>query len=113
MEKQLGIINKALAQLNARCGEISDQQEAIEADIHNNVRRLHEFLDVRKTELISQLHQITQAKLKGLAVQKDQIETTQAQLSSCLEFMRESLKTGNQGEEFMRESLKTGSQGRH
>ncbi len=102
MEKQLEIVNKALAQLDARCGEISDQQEAIEADIHDSIRRLHEFLDARKTELIYRLHQITQAKLKDLAVQKDQIETIQAQLSSCLEFMRESLKTGNQREKLIR-----------
>ena len=44
--------------------EISDQRVAIEADIHNTITRLHETLDVRKTELIHQLHQLTQAKLK-------------------------------------------------
>ena len=63
MKKQLTTINKALAQLDTRCGEISDQQAAVEADIH---RKIHSILDARKTELISQLHQITQRKLKGL-----------------------------------------------
>ena len=38
---------------------------------------------------------MTQSKLKGLAAQRDQIETTLTQLNSCLYFMRESLKTGN------------------
>ena len=97
-------IKRALAQLDARHDEISDQQAAIEADIHNTITRLHETLDVRKTELISQLHQLTQAKLKSLAAQRDQIETTQAQLSSCLLFIRENLKTGNQGEVLMMKS---------
>ena len=100
MEKQLTTINKALAQLDTRCGEISDQQAAIEADIHSTFRKIHSILDARKTELIGRLHQITQRKLKGLAVQRDQLETTLARISSCLGFMRDSLKS-NQAEVLM------------
>jgi len=59
---------------------------------------LQEALEVRKTELIGQLDQITQRKLKILAAQKDQIELVQAQLSSCLDFVKESLRTGSEGE---------------
>ena len=95
IEAKLTIVNEALAQLDARCGEIFDQRAAVEVNIDNTFRQIHEALDARKTELISQLHQITQKKLKALAVQKDQIETTQAQLNSCLEFIRESLEKNN------------------
>ena len=98
MEKQVMIMKKALAQLDARCGEISDQRTATAVNIHGTFRRLQEVLDVRETELIGQLDQVTQGKLKGLAVQRDQIETTLAQLCSCLHFMRESLRTGNEGD---------------
>ncbi len=98
LEKQLATINESLVHLDARCGEISDRQASIEADIHNSIRQLHETLDVRKTELIGQLHQITQEKLKSLATQRDQLETTQAQLSSCLTLVKESLKAGSEGE---------------
>ena len=98
MEKQVTTITKALAQLDARCAEISDQQAAVEADVHTAFRKLQRILDTRKTELIGQLHHSTQMKLKGLAVQRDQLETTLAQLSSCLGFMKESLKTGSQEE---------------
>ncbi len=98
MEKQLMTISTALAQLDTRYEEITDQEATIEADIHNTLRRLREILYARETSLIDQLHQITQGKLKELAVKKDQLETTQAQLSSNLEFMRESLKTRNWGE---------------
>ena len=98
MEKQLTTINRALVQLNIHSEKITDQQASIETDIHNTVRRLREILRARETSLVNQLHQITQGKLKELAVQKDQLETTQAQLSSCLEFMKESLKTSSQGE---------------
>ena len=83
LEKQLTVIKRSLVQLEACCGEISDhgQRAAIEADIHKTLGHLHQVLDVRKTKLIGQLYQMTQWKLKSLAVQRDQIETTLAQLS--------------------------------
>ena len=101
MEKQVTIIKKALEQLNTRCGEISDQRAAIEDNIHVTFRRLREVLKVRETDLITQLHQMTQAKLKDLASQSDQIKTTLAELNSCLHFMGESLKTGNENNVLM------------
>ena len=104
LEKQLTAIEKALAQFDIRHDKITEQQGAIEAVIHNTVKKLHETLDVRKAELIGQLNQLTRAKLKSLETQKNQIETLQAQLSSCLHFMRENLKTVNQGEALMMKS---------
>ncbi len=98
MEKQMKIIHTALAQLDTRSGEISDQSVTIEASIHKTIRRLQEILDVRKTELIGRLHEMIQRKLKTLATQRDQMETIQAQLSSCIHFVNESFKTSSQGE---------------
>ena len=103
MEKRLVTINKALAQCDSYCVEVSDQRAAVEADIHKTISRLqkvvHEALEVRKTELINRLHQMTKEKLKDIAVQRDQIETTQAQLGSCIDFIKESFKTtSSQGE---------------
>ena len=98
MEGKVMAIKEALGQLDKHCRELSDQRETVEADIHDTFERLQETLNVRKTELISQLHEITQRKLKDLAIQRDQMETILAQLSSCLAFVRESLKTESQGE---------------
>ena len=98
MKNQLIIFEEALAQLNARDEEISVQQRTIESDIDNTIEQLHEALNTRKTELVNQLDQLTQAKLKSIAVQRDQIETTQAQMNSCLQFIWENLKTSSQGE---------------
>ncbi len=95
MEKQLKTIQTALTQLDTRSREIFDQRVTIEASIHDTIRRLHEILDVRKTELIGQLHQMIQRKLKTLATQRDQMETIQAQLSSCIHFVNESIKTSS------------------
>ena len=101
MEKQVAIMKGVLAQLDTRCREISDQREATEVDIHSTFRRLQEVLNVRETELVHQLHQITQSKLKALAVQRDKIETILAQLSSCLLFMGESLREANKDDALM------------
>ena len=104
MEKQVEIIEKALVGLNTRYGEISDQRAAIEDNIRVTFRRLQEVLIVRQTELIDQLHQMTQAKLKGLASQSGQIETTLAKLNSCLHFMWQSLTTGNESDVLMKKT---------
>ena len=101
MEGKLVAIKEVLTQLDKHCGEISDQRVAIEINIHNAIGRLRQILDIRETELIGQLHKVTQTKLKRLAVQRNQMETIQAQLSSCLDFVRESLETDSQGEVLM------------
>ena len=59
VEDKLNTVEKAL---DTHRGEVSDQREVIEEIIHNAIRGLHQLLDVRKTELISVLHQITQAR---------------------------------------------------
>ena len=96
MEKQVTTIKRALALIEQCRGEISDQRAAIEDNIHVTFRRLREVLTVRETDLICLLHKITQGKLKGLAAKSDQIETALARLDSCLHFMRESIKAGNE-----------------
>ena len=101
MEKQVTTIKKALALIEQCRGEISNQRAAIEDNIHITFRRLREVLTLRETELIGYLHKTTQRKLKGLAAQSDQIETTLAQLDSCLHFMRESIKAGNESNVLM------------
>ena len=98
LEGKLVAVKKALVQLDKYCTDVADQQATIEANIHDTIGRLHEVLEVRRTELIGQLHQMIQRKLKSLAVQRDEMETIMAQLSSCLDFTKESLKTSNQEE---------------
>ena len=101
MEGKLNTLKKVVAQLDTRCREVSDQREVIEDSIHDAIRGLHQLLDVKKTELIRVLHKITQTKLKGLATQRDEMETIQAQLSSCLDFVKKSLETESHGDVLM------------
>ena len=64
IEKQIGIVNKALEELDQESAEVDDQRGRT------------------KTEI----------------VQLFRVETVQTQLASCLSFVRESLRTGSQGE---------------
>ena len=98
VKQQLGVVNKAIENLDTRRQQISDQRMAIEANIHKTIRRLQEALEERKTELIGQLDQLTQQKMKSLAAQRDEFELVQTRLSSCLNFVSESLRIGSQAE---------------
>ena len=101
MEKQIEATKKALKELDTCSKEISNQQAAIETNIHITFGGLREVLNLRETKLLSQLDEITRAKLEGLKAQRNQIETTLAQLTSCLHFMTESLKTGTKRDVLM------------
>ena len=98
INRKLASVDEVLTQFDKDNGEISDQRAAIEADIHNTINELHQVLDVRKTELISRLHQLTQRKLKDLTAERDQAETIHAQLSSCQDYMKQSIRTDRWGE---------------
>ena len=96
IEEHVETTKRALEQASVSCGAISDQQAAIRADIHVTFERIRDSLDVRETELITQLDQISEAKLKSLAAQRDQIETIHIKLCSCLHFLRERLRTDDE-----------------
>ena len=98
INKKMMSVEEILTQFDKCNGEISDQQAAIEADIHGIINKLHQVLDVRKTELIGRLQQLTQWKLKDLAAERDQAEYVHAQLSSCQDFMKLCLETDHWGE---------------
>ena len=98
VEEQLDVVNKALAQLDKQSQELNDQGAANEAGIDQQINELIDALKAKKVEMIGQNKHLIQTKLKNLAAQKDELETIQTQLVSCLSFVRNSIKTGSQGE---------------
>ena len=98
VKQQLNTVNKAIQDLGTTQDQIMDQRAAIETDIQRMIGQLHEALEVRKAELIGQLDQMMQQKLKTLSIQRDELELVQTRLNSCLEFVSSSLKTGSEGE---------------
>ena len=98
IQRRREMVDSTLKQVNEQSQSLSDQRVAIEADIRQQIQKLCELLEERKTELISQLDEQMGVKIKLLATQKDQLELTLAQLDSCLSFASESLRAGNKGE---------------
>ena len=98
VEEQLSIVSKALEQFDLQSQELDKLEVAMEANIGQQIRHLQELLEARKAELVGQMKQLIQTKKKNLAAQKDEVETVHTQLVSCLSFVRESLRTGSQGE---------------
>ena len=96
-EQQQTLSRKALEKLDVRCREITDQQAALQAQIHESSQQLHEIIDLREKELTNKLNYVTQEKLGRLASQREEIETTLAKLGSCLDKVKEKLRTGSQG----------------
>ena len=98
VEEKLGLTNKALEQLDVRSQDLDDQQAAIQENIQRERKLLIEAIEARTTELIRKADSYTKMKKKNLAAQRNELETVQTQLASCLSFVRDSLKRGNEGE---------------
>ena len=96
--EQLGAVRKAVEQLEVRSHNLNIQQAAVKANIQQQVQQLIDILQTRKTELISQVDQHFQMKIKNLAAQKDELEAVETQLATCQSFVKDSLKTGSEGE---------------
>ena len=98
VEGQLENTSKILEQIDTQSKAAKTERDTIAAEIQQKTREFQEMLEVRKDELIRQLDESTQQTLKNFAAQKDEVETVQTQLVSCLSFVKESLRTGSQGE---------------
>ena len=98
VEKHVGIVTKALEELERQSAKINDQRGTTKTEIQRLFRQIYDVLEARKADLVSQVDQFADQKIKNLAAQKDEVETVHTQLVSCLSFVRESLRTGSQGE---------------
>ncbi len=91
METRASTITNALAGLDRYCDETACHRAAIKTKIQDRAKQLHEMIDKRQNELISQSEQITSRKLNYLAIQRDQIEALQSDLSGWQDFIKKTL----------------------
>ncbi len=101
MQKKLTTARQALKEFDSHSEAIANQEAAIETDIQLTVSELHKVLEERQKELLSQLNQITEGKLEDLDAQRKLMERTRAQLSGCLDFVKEN-PGSNQAQVLMR-----------
>ena len=98
VKQQLGIVNQAVAEMDARSKRLNERGNIIKRNIQTAIDQLHDTLEARKRDLIVQVDQMVKQTGKALQSQREGYELAQTQLSSCLEFVEESLRTGSQEE---------------
>ena len=98
VEKQLEATDTALVNLDGRHAEIIEHGGKIATNIHSKFDEIRRALDAREGELMAELEGHTQQQLKSLSAQREEVEILQTQRSSCLHFVRESIRTGSPGD---------------
>ncbi len=98
IEKQLEATDTALINLDGRHAEVIEHRGKLATNIHSKLDEIHQALYAREGELMVELEGHTQQQLKSLSTQREEVEILQTQRSSCLNFVRESIRTGSPGD---------------
>ena len=95
---RLEATKKSMGQINTQSKAVEANRVAVSAEIDKEIDKHIHILEARRAELKTKVNDVAQRKLKNLATQKDEMETVQTQLVSCLSFVQESIRTGSTGE---------------
>ena len=95
---QLETLKKAIREIIRKSKVVNAEKEEVEAEINKKAQQLHDAIELGKAELLRELNEETQKRLKELATQKDELETIETQLTSCVTFVKESVRRGSEGE---------------
>ena len=98
VEMQLETLKKAVREIIRKSKVVNVNREDVEAEINKKAQQLHDTIELGKAELLRELNEETQKMLKELATQKDELETVETQLTSCVAFVKESVRRGSEGE---------------
>ena len=98
VEMQLKALKKAIRKIIANSKAVNAKREEVETEINKKAEDLHNAIELGKAELLRELNEETQKIVKELATQKDKLETVETQLTSCVAFVRESVRRGSEGE---------------
>ena len=82
--------------------QVTEERKVIQMEIERSLQQIWEALVARKQDLIGQLEQVTQQKMKNLAAQLERAET---QLRSSYGFLQETVQT-EEGREVLVEQMK-------
>ena len=98
VEMQLETLKKAVREIIAKSKAVNANREEVEVEINKKTQQFHDTIELGKAELLRELNEETQKMLKELATQKDELETVETQLTSCVAFVKESVRRGSKGE---------------
>ena len=95
---RLEATKKSMGQIDTQSKTVEANRVAVSAEIDEEIDKHINILEARRAKLKTKVNDVAQRKLKNLATQKDEMETVQTQLVSCLSFVQESVRTGSTGE---------------
>ena len=98
VEMQLETLKKTVKKMIAKSKAVNANREEVEAEINKKTQELHDAIELGKAALLKELNEETEKMLKDLATQKDELETIETQLTSCVAFVKESVRRGSEGE---------------
>ena len=98
VEMQLEALKKAICKTITKSKALNANRAEVEAEINKKAEDLHNAIELGKAELLRELNEETQKIVKELATQKEELETIETQLTSCVAFVKESVRRGSEGE---------------
>ncbi len=98
VKQQLDTVNQAVGEMVGRSRRLAEQTLSTKQKIQEDIDQLHDALEARERELVAHIDQLAKQAEKTIQAQREGYELTQTQLSSCLEYVEESLRTGSQEE---------------
>ena len=98
LDEQVTAARKVVEQLNHQSEGLDQQRIEAEAMIEHEIKQLHDIIEARKNELLKQVDDEIQRKLRNLDSQRDELQTAHDQLSNCLSVVNMSLAMGSDEE---------------
>ena len=98
IEMQLEALKRAICKTITKSKDVNAKREEVETEINKKAEDLHNAIELGKAELLRELNEETQKIVKELATRKDELETVETQLTSCVSFVKESMRRGSERE---------------
>lgn len=97
LDSRLKSITNLVSQVDVDCNGVREREATLKKDIGEKFQELHDILNARQTELVDNLQEVVQRKLKMLSAHRDELEIIQAKVSRCVDVIRENVATKNEG----------------
>ncbi len=98
LKELLESVNQTALEMDDSCSRLSDQAQTIRRKICEDISLLQDALETRKKELLDQVDRMVRRVAGTAQEQHKECTEVRGQLSSCVEYVSESLKTGTQQE---------------
>lgn len=98
VEDQIAMLTRAVQSADAECAAVEKQEKDVVNRIHNAFGQLRQALEAREAELVGQVQQIGQQKMKNLKAQRNELQQQIAKRESCQDLVEGGRRTKTHGE---------------